>query len=217
MQFALMAAYLGSTAIRTLGLRRSVVAFEMVQAAAVLVAGLGGAAFVTARAGLGAGALALGALSLCFGAAAYGIAFAFVQRERSPANFYFYTTAGAAFVLAGRDVPAAGGRRARSSGRRSPSARRSARGKRGAGRSQATRPRTASRRRCRAASSRTPARRRSRHPDVAWSPATLACLGVAVAVGVASWALGTAHGPRPRSTACRAWRCSSSSPPPRRA
>jgi hypothetical protein len=94
-QFALMAAYLGSTAVRTLGLRRSVVPFEMVQAAAVLLAGLGGAAFVTARAGMGAGAL--GALSLAFGAASYAIAFSFVERERTPANFYFYTTAGLAF------------------------------------------------------------------------------------------------------------------------
>jgi hypothetical protein len=98
-QFALMAAYLGSTAVRTLGLRRSVVPFEMVQAAAVLLAALGGAAFVTARAGMGAGAL--GALSLAFGAASYAIAFSFVERERTPANFYFYTTAGLAFVLAG--------------------------------------------------------------------------------------------------------------------
>lgn len=100
-QFALMAAYLGSTAVRTLGLRRGVVVFEMVQAAAVLLVGLGGAAFVTARAGLDAAALALGALSLAFGAGAYAVAFAFVERERTPANFYFYSTAGAAFVLAG--------------------------------------------------------------------------------------------------------------------
>ncbi len=98
-QFALMAAYLGSTAVRTLGLRRSVVPFEMVQAAAVILAGLGGAAFVTSC--VGVGAAALGALSLVFGAAAYVIAFSFVERKQTPANFYFYTTAGLAFVLAG--------------------------------------------------------------------------------------------------------------------
>src|SRR6266545_2444367 len=98
-QFALMAVYLGSTAVRTLLLRRSVVPFEMAQAAAVLLAGFGGAAFVTSRAGMGAGAL--GALSLSFGAGAYAVAFAFVERERTPANFYFYATAGLAFVLAG--------------------------------------------------------------------------------------------------------------------
>src|SRR6266545_1891346 len=109
-QFALMAAYLGSTAVRTLGLRRSVVPFEMVQAAAVLLAGLGGAAFVTARAGMGAGAL--GTLSLAFGAASYAIAFSFVERERTPANFYFYTTAGLAFVLAGAGFLLSGAPRA---------------------------------------------------------------------------------------------------------
>jgi hypothetical protein len=100
-QFALIAAYLGSTAVRTLLLRRAVVAFETVQAALVLLAGLGGAAFVTARAGMGSGALALGILALLFGAGGYAISFVFVERERTPANFYFYTSAGAAFVLAG--------------------------------------------------------------------------------------------------------------------
>jgi hypothetical protein len=87
--------------VRTLGLRRGVVPFEMVQAAAVLLVGLGGAAFVTARAGLATAAIALGVLSLAFGAAAYAVAFAFVERQRTPANFHFYSTAGAAFVLAG--------------------------------------------------------------------------------------------------------------------
>jgi hypothetical protein len=111
MQFALMAAYLGSTAVRTLGLRRGVVPFEMVQAAAVLLVGLGGAAFVTAQAGLGAAAIALGALSLAFGAGAYAVAFAFVERERTPANFYFYSTAAAAFVLAGTAFLLPGGAR----------------------------------------------------------------------------------------------------------
>jgi hypothetical protein len=98
-QFALIAAYLGSTAVRTLGLRRSVVAFEVVQAPAAVIAGLGGAAFVAARAGMGAGAL--GVLALAFGVAAYAVAFAFVERERTPANFYFYASAGLAFVVAG--------------------------------------------------------------------------------------------------------------------
>jgi hypothetical protein len=109
-QFALIAAYLGSTAVRTLGLRRSVVAFEMVQAPAAVVAGLGGAAFVAAHAGMGAGAL--GVLSLAFGVAAYAVAFAFVERERTPANFYFYASAGLAFVVAGAAFLLGGGARA---------------------------------------------------------------------------------------------------------
>jgi hypothetical protein len=100
-QFALMAAYLGSTAVRTLGLRRGVVPFEVVQSAAVLLVGLGGAAFVTAHAGMGSAALALGILSLAFAAGAYAVAFAFVERQRTPANFHFYASAGVAFVLAG--------------------------------------------------------------------------------------------------------------------
>lgn len=99
LQFALVAGYLGSTAVRTLLLRRNVVVFEMVQAAGVLLVGLGGAAFVTARAGMGASAL--GALSLAFGVSAYAVAFVFMARQQSPANFYFYTSIGIAFVLAG--------------------------------------------------------------------------------------------------------------------
>jgi hypothetical protein len=98
-QFALMAAYLGSTAVRTLRLGRSVVTFEIVQAAAVVVAGLGGAAFVAAR--VGTGADALGALALVAGAAGYAVALAFAESERSRANFQFYASLGAAFVLAG--------------------------------------------------------------------------------------------------------------------
>jgi hypothetical protein len=100
-QFAVIAAYLGSTAVRTLLLRRTVVVFEAVQAGAVLLAGLGGASFVTARAGMAGAALALGVLSVLFGAAAYAVAFAFARRDETRANFHFYTSAGAAFVLAG--------------------------------------------------------------------------------------------------------------------
>jgi hypothetical protein len=100
-QFAVIAAYLGSTAVRTLVLRRSVIAFEAVQAGAVLLVGLGGAAFVTARAAMLGAALALGILSVLFGAAAYAVAFVFAGRDETRANFHFYTSAGAAFVLAG--------------------------------------------------------------------------------------------------------------------
>ena len=189
-QFALMATYLGSTAIRTLGLRRSVVAFEMVQAAAVLLAGLGGAAFVTARAGFGAGALSLGVLSLLFGAASYAVAFAFVQRQQTPANFYFYTTAGAAFVLAGATFLLPAGPRglfwaALAVG--------GAFGARQAGRAtlggHAATYAVAAAISCGLLEHAGEAAFAS--PEGAWTPATLACVGVAAAVGVASWALGT--------------------------
>jgi len=190
-QFALMAAYLGSTAVRTLGLHRNVVVFEMVQSAAVLVTGLGAAAFVTARAGMGTGALALGALSLAFGAGAYAIAFAFVERERTPANFYFYTTAGAAFLLAGATFLMPGAARglfwaalafaaalgARKAGRRTLA---------GHAATFAVAAALASGLISHAVEATIEA------PDVAWSPASLAAIGAAVAVAACAWALGTA-------------------------
>src|SRR6266542_5938336 len=190
-QFALMAAYLGSTAVRTLGLRRNVVVFEMVQSAAVLVTGLGAAAFVTARTGMGTGALALGALSLAFGAGAYAIAFTFVERERTPANFYFYTTAGAAFLLAGATFLMPGAARglfwaalafaaalgARKAGRRTLA---------GHAATFAVAAALASGLISHAVEATIEA------PDVAWSPASLAAIGAAVAVAACAWALGTA-------------------------
>jgi hypothetical protein len=95
-----MAAYLGSIAIRTLLLQRKVVAFEIAQTSAVMVVGLGGASYVAAAGG--SGAIALGVASIVLGAAAYAVAFTFVERrQRIPANFYFYTSVGIVFVLGG--------------------------------------------------------------------------------------------------------------------
>src|SRR6266542_2874030 len=190
-QFALMAAYLGSTAVRTLGLRRNVVVFEMVQSAAVLVTGLGAAAFVTARTGMGTGALALGALSLAFGAGAYAIAFTFVERERTPANFYFYTTAGAAFLLAGATFLMPGAARGLFWAALAFAA---ALGARKAGR------RTLAGHAATFAVAAALASGLISHavevtieaPDVAWSSASLAAIGAAVAVAACAWALGTA-------------------------
>lgn len=101
LQLSLVALTLGSIAVRTLLLDRDVVPFEVVQTVAVLVAGLGGAAFVAARADIGAGLL--GTASVLFGLAAYGVAFAFVERRQSQrrANFYFYTSVALLFVLLG--------------------------------------------------------------------------------------------------------------------
>lgn len=96
----LVVAYLGSFAARTLYLGRSVVAFEVAQTAGVLLAGLGGAAFVAARSG--AGTTALGVGTLVMAAAAYGVAFVFVERrQRGSANFYFYSSVALAFALSG--------------------------------------------------------------------------------------------------------------------
>lgn len=100
---ALVVASLGSFAARTLYLGRSVVSFEVAQTAGVLVAGLGGAAWVTSRAGEGTAALGVGALALA--AACYGVAFAFVQRrQQGSANFHFYATVALAFALAGTSL-----------------------------------------------------------------------------------------------------------------
>lgn len=97
---ALVVAYLGSFAARTLYLGRSVVAFELAQTAGVLVFGLGGAAWVAARSG--AGTAALGAGSLALSAACYAVAFAFLgRRQQGSANFHFYSSVALAFALAG--------------------------------------------------------------------------------------------------------------------
>jgi hypothetical protein len=99
-QVVLLAGYLGSFAARTLLLRRAIVDFEAVQAALAMLVGLGGAAFVTGA--TGAGGATVGAASAAFGAAAYAVAFAFVDRRRqSGANFHFYSTLAIVFVLAG--------------------------------------------------------------------------------------------------------------------
>lgn len=99
-QVALMALYLGSVATRTLFLGRQVVAFEVVQTSLALAAGLGGAALVAARAGVGSAAL--GAVCLALAAAAYAVAFAFLERKREGgANFYFYTSIAIVLALAG--------------------------------------------------------------------------------------------------------------------
>ena len=94
-----MAAYLGSIAVRTLLLRRAVVDFEVVQTAAMIAVGLGGAAFVTLR--TGSGALPLGALCGIFAVASYAVAFAFVERrQRGSDNFQFYASAALVFAVA---------------------------------------------------------------------------------------------------------------------
>ncbi len=100
LQALLMAAYLGSIAVRTLLLGRDVVPFEIAQTAASLAVGLGGATYVAMRTGMGSAAF--GAASIALGVAAYAVAFAFVEkRQRGRANFHFYTTVGILMVLVG--------------------------------------------------------------------------------------------------------------------
>lgn len=97
---ALLLLYLGSIAARTIYLERRVIAFEIVQTAIALAVGLGGAGFVASRSG--GGATAFGIVSIVAGAAAYYVAFELVERrQKSPANFTFYTTTALVLLLAG--------------------------------------------------------------------------------------------------------------------
>jgi hypothetical protein len=100
LQALLIAAYLGSIAVRTLLLGRDVVPFEIAQTAASLVVGLGGAIYVAARTGMGSAGF--GAATIVLGVASYAVAFAFVEaRQKGSANFYFYATVGILMVLVG--------------------------------------------------------------------------------------------------------------------
>ena len=100
LQLSLLAAYVISIAVRTLLRRRNVTLFEIVQTAAALVVGLGGAVYLTRT--TGTLPVALGAASLLFGAACYGVAVAFIERrEDNGPNVYFYTSLALVLVLAG--------------------------------------------------------------------------------------------------------------------
>ena len=99
-QSALVALFLGSFATRTLYMGRKVVPFEMVQTAAVIAVGIGGAVWVAVRSGMGQAGF--GVFAILFGAAAYAVAFAFVERrQKIRENFYFYTSVAVVLLLAG--------------------------------------------------------------------------------------------------------------------
>ncbi len=99
-QLFLVAAYLVSIGIRTLVRGRNVIPFEVVQALAALVVGFGGAIAVTRH--TGHGAIELGIASLVFGAACYGVTFAFIDRQQNRGrNVHFYASLAIVFALAG--------------------------------------------------------------------------------------------------------------------
>jgi hypothetical protein len=99
-QVSLLGAYVVSIAIRTLVRGRDVIPFEVVQTGGALVVGFGGAVAITRA--TGAMPTMLGAASLVFGAACYGVAFVFLdRREGRVRNVYFYTTLALVLVLAG--------------------------------------------------------------------------------------------------------------------
>lgn len=100
LQALLMLAYLGSIAVRTLLLGRSVVPFEIAQTAASLLVGLGGAIWIAVHTGMSAAGF--GAASVALGVASYAVAFVFVEkRQKGRANFAFYATVGILMVLVG--------------------------------------------------------------------------------------------------------------------
>lgn len=98
-QVALLFAYLGSVATRTLVLGREVLTFEIVQTAAAVAVGLGGATYVASRAGLDLGWI--GATTALAGVTAYAVAFAFSARTQPARNFHFYASVAAVLVLTG--------------------------------------------------------------------------------------------------------------------
>jgi len=102
-QLSLLTAYVVSIAVRTLVRGRNVIPFEVFQTAAALVVGFGGAVYVTRA--TGALPTMLGLSSLVFGAACYGVAFAFIdRRENRGRNVYYYTTLALVLVLVGCNV-----------------------------------------------------------------------------------------------------------------
>lgn len=100
LQSLLLGAYAVSIAICTLRRGRNIGIFDVVQTAAVLVVGLGGAVMLTRVTGIPAAAF--GIICLLGGAASYGLAVRFVDQGTEPGwNTYFYTTMAIALVLAG--------------------------------------------------------------------------------------------------------------------
>jgi hypothetical protein len=97
-QLLLLTGHVASVVTRTLVRGRDVNVFEVLQTAAALAIGFGGAVYVAQATGFGATILA--AINLAVGAGCYGVAFAFVARRQGlRRNFYFYTSLGLILVL----------------------------------------------------------------------------------------------------------------------
>jgi hypothetical protein len=98
-QLMLFAGYLSSIGVRTLVRGREINLFETLQGLVALAVGFGGAVYVAQTTGSGASLVT--AIGLLCGAAAYGVAFAFVARRQGlHRNFYFYTSIALVLVLA---------------------------------------------------------------------------------------------------------------------
>jgi hypothetical protein len=100
-QAALLMAFVTSFGTRTLLMNRGVVGFEVFQTMGAVAAGLGGAAFVAARASAASAAL-FGVAATLFGLGAYVVAWFFRgRRTQDLVNFPFYTSVGVLMVLSG--------------------------------------------------------------------------------------------------------------------
>jgi hypothetical protein len=103
LQVALVGAYLGGIAIRTLLRSHNVTLFETTQTVLALMVGFGGAIFL-ARSTQTLPAL-MGLASLVFGVACYALAFKFIDKhEENQRNVYFYTTLALVLMLAGLEL-----------------------------------------------------------------------------------------------------------------
>jgi hypothetical protein len=98
-QMLMLAGYLGSFAIRTLFIGRSVIPFEVAQSIGVLLIAFGGA--ISLIRGSGSNVVVVGVASLVLAAAGYIVAFSFVERHRHRKNFFFYAQLAQLFAIVG--------------------------------------------------------------------------------------------------------------------
>lgn len=98
-QLLMLSAYLGSFAMRTLVIGREVIPFEVVQSIGVLAVAFGGA--VALIRSTGSNVVPVGVATLVLAAAAYLVAFAFVERRRHAKNFFFYALLALLFAIVG--------------------------------------------------------------------------------------------------------------------
>ncbi|MEW6744671.1 MAG: hypothetical protein AB1486_18095 [Planctomycetota bacterium] len=102
-QLTLLGLYLANIAFRTVVRARKFVPFEVVQVIAAFLVGFVGAVSITRSTGFGTSVL--GAAGLLLGAASYGVAFVFVDRQKGHGrNFYFYTSMALLFLLTGSNL-----------------------------------------------------------------------------------------------------------------
>jgi len=99
LQSLLLGGYVASAVIRTLIRSERVSYFEMVQTAAALLVGLGGAVFLTRT--TGTIPVALGVASLVVGLGSYGIVGRVMERQDGVWNAYFYSSLALVLVLTG--------------------------------------------------------------------------------------------------------------------